>query len=191
MMNSEEVIDRFISKGGHEIWVRRLTADDTPFLVDIFENMSSDSHYKRFNQPLDKVEPARVWREAEQISCANEEKNHCLIAFTDREDGTAVPVGAARLVETDPGIAEVAISLRDDYQNIGIGRQLMRRLACEARDAGYRTLMASIRNDNPAIWKVFNSLPFEVIRVPEGSYSEVTIRLNRPEVIKQYLVNSI
>jgi len=34
-------------------------------------------------------------------------------------------------------------------------------------------------------------LPFEVIRVPEGSYSEVTIRLNRPEVIKQYLVNSI
>jgi L-amino acid N-acyltransferase YncA len=94
-------------------------------------------------------------------------------------------------VETDPGIAEVAISLRDDYQNIGIGRQLMRRLACEARDAGYRTLMASIRNDNPAIWKVFNSLPFEVIRVPEGSYSEVTIRLNRPEVIKQYLVNSI
>jgi RimJ/RimL family protein N-acetyltransferase len=184
-MNSKQEIDRFFSKEGHEIWVRHLTADDTPFLVDIFNHMSSDSRYKRFNQPLDNVEPGVVWQEAGRISCDDQENNHCLIAFTDLADGTAVPVGAARLVEIDPGIAEVAISLRDDCQNIGIGRQLMRLLAYEARDAGYKTLTASIRNDNPAIWKVFNSLPFEVIRVPDGVYSDVTIRLNKPELVTE------
>jgi RimJ/RimL family protein N-acetyltransferase len=179
-MNNKQEIERFFSKAGHEIWVRRMTAEDILFLVDIFEHMSPDSRYKRFNQPLDNVEPGVVWQEAARISCANAGKNSCLIAFTDLANGTAVPVGAARLVETNPGTAEVGISLRDDYQNIGIGRQLMRLLAFEARDDGFKTLTASIRNDNPAIWKVFNSLPFEVSRAPEGSFSEVTIRLHNP-----------
>ena len=179
----EQIIERFFSKEGHEIRVRPITAGDTPFLVDIFDHMSSDSRYKRYNQPLDDIEPARVWQEAGKISCDNQSNNLCLIALTDLADGTAVPVGAARLVEIDSGVAEVAISLRDDYQNMGIGRQLMRLLALRARDAGFRTLTASIRNDNPAIWKVFNSLPFEVVRVPEGNYSEVTIHLNSPEPI--------
>jgi RimJ/RimL family protein N-acetyltransferase len=176
-MNSLVASERFFSKAGHEIRVRRVKANDTRHLVDIFEHMSSESRYQRYNQTLDNVEPERVWEEATKIACAEKDKNRCLIAFTDLPEGMEIAVGAARLVETGPGIAEVAISLRDDFQNIGIGRQLMRLLAFEARDAGYRTLTASIRNDNPAIWKVFNSLPFEVIRVPEGSYSEVTIKL--------------
>jgi L-amino acid N-acyltransferase YncA len=71
----------------------------------------------------------------------------------------------------------VAISLRDDFQNLGIGKMLMRRLAFAARDQGYRTLTASIRNDNPAIWRVFNSLPFAVQRVVEGSSSEIEVDL--------------
>lgn len=176
-MNNLQINERFFSKEGHEIRVRRLEADDTRHLVDIFEHMSSDSRYKRYNQSLDDVEPARVWEEATKIACAEKDKNRCLIAFTELTEGMEIPVGAARLVQTDPGIAEVAISLRDDFQNIGIGGELMRLLAFEARDAGYRTLTASIRNDNPAIWKVFNSLPFEVSRVPDGSFSEVTIKL--------------
>jgi acetyltransferase len=180
-MNKTETNERFFSKEGHDIRVRRVEAADTRHLVDIFEHMSSESRYLRYNQSLDDVEPARVWEEATKIACADRDKNHCLIAFTDLPDGTSIPVGAARLVETDPGIAEVAISLRDDFQNIGIGRQLMRLLAFEARDAGYRTLTASIRNDNPAIWKVFNKLPFEVIRAPEGSFSEVTIKLDNSQ----------
>jgi RimJ/RimL family protein N-acetyltransferase len=175
-----EFFERFLSKEGHEIRVRRAVPSDTPYLVDIFKHMSPDSRYKRYNQTLDDVEAVRVWQEAGKITCAERSKNHCLIAFTDLPDQPNVPVGAARLVETDTGTAEVAISLRDDFQNQGIGRQLMRLLAFGARDAGYRTLTASIRNDNPPIWKVFKSLPFEVDRVPEGSFSEVIIHLKRP-----------
>lgn len=177
-MNNLQVNERFFSKEGHEIRVRRVEASDTAYLVDIFEHMSSESRYKRYNQVLDDVEPARVWEEAKRIAGADAGMNRCLIAFTDLPEGTAVPVGAARLVETDAGVAEVAISLRDDFQNTGIGRELMRLLALEARDAGYKTLTASIRNDNPGIWKVFKSLPFEVFRVPDGSFSEVTIQLD-------------
>lgn len=172
--------ERFVSKEGHEVRVRPIDAADTALLVDIFEHMSSDSRYKRYNQTLDSVAPSRVWQEAIQIAFADTDKNQGLIAFTDLPDELGIPVGAARLVETAPGEAEVAISLRDDFQNMGIGRQLMRLLALDARDAGYKTLTASIRNDNPAIWSVFKSLPFEVVRLVDGSFSDVVVRLDRP-----------
>lgn len=177
--------DDFVSKQGHEIRVRKIETGDAPLLVDIFDHMSSESRYKRYNQTLDNVAPVRIWQEAIQIAYADADKNEGLIAFTDLPEEPAVPVGAARLVETAPGEAEVAISLRDDFQNMGIGTQLMQLLAREARDSGYTTLTASIRNDNPAIWRVFKSLPFEVIRTPEGSYSDVAIRLERPVVSDQ------
>ena len=177
--------DDFVSKQGHEIRMRQIETGDTPLLVDIFDHMSSDSRYSRYNQTLDSVAPVRIWQEAIQIAYADADRNQGLIAFTDLPEEPAVPVGAARLVETAPGEAEVAISLRDDFQNMGIGTRLMQLLAREAQDSGYTKLTASIRNDNPAIWRVFKSLPFEVIRTPEGSYSEVTIRLERPVVSEQ------
>lgn len=179
MINLQYTSD-FESKQGQLIRVRHITPGDAALLVDIFEHMSSDSRYKRFNQSLDSVVPDRVWREATKIVEADTDKKQGLLAFADLPDQAAVPVGAVRFVETGPAEAEVAISLRDDFQNMGIGTRLMHMLAREARDLGYVTLTASIRNDNPAIWRVFNSLPYEVVRTPEGSFSDITIRLDRP-----------
>lgn len=89
-----------------------------------------------------------------------------------------VPIGAVRFVETSPEEAEVAISIRDDYQNKGIGSRLMRLLVDEAQILGYRHLIAGIQNDNPAIWQVFSSLPYEVKRSPKGYCSDIVISLN-------------
>ncbi len=169
--------EMFVVKDGRVIRVREIAPGDAALLVDIFENMSGESRYKRYNQPLEHVEPVRVWKQAIQIAYEDREKEYGLIAFADDAHGGEIAVGAARLVKTGARTAEVAISLRDDFQNLGIGKMLMRRLAFAARDQGYRTLTASIRNDNPAIWRVFNSLPFAVQRVVEGSFSEIEVDL--------------
>ena len=168
----------FSAKDGHVIRVRELRPDDAALLVEIFEHMSPDSRFKRYNQALGDVAAVRVWQEAIQIAYGDAQKEYGLIALTNLEEKERVPVGAARLVETGPGVAEVAISLRDEFQNLGIGTRLMQMLAEKARELGFRELTASIRNDNPAIWQVFNSLPFEVKRVPEGGFSEITVSLS-------------
>ena len=177
-MTNSSTLESFYSKSGQLIHLRRILPDDTPFLVDIFEHMSSESRYQRYNQTLDHVAPNRVWQEALQIALANPRTNPGLIAFVDTPSHTAEPVGAVRLVEITPDVAEVAISIRDDFQNKGIGSTLMLHMANEARSLGYRRIVASIRNDNPAIWKVFSRLPFKIERVPDGALSEVTIYLD-------------
>jgi acetyltransferase len=176
MINQQQTTT-FHSNAGHLIHVRRLQSDDAPLLVDIFEHMTSDSRYRRYHQTLDHVSADRIQQEALQITQADPGKNRCLIAFTDVPGQTAVPIGAVRFVQTSPQEAEVAISIRDDFQNMGIGTQLMRLLAEEARVMGFRRLTADILNDNLAILHVFNSLPYPVLRSLEGTNSNLMITL--------------
>ena len=176
-MISQQQTTTFHASAGHIIHVRRLQSDDAPLLVDIFEHMTSDSRYRRYHQSLDHVSAGRIQQEALQIAQADPGKNRCLIAFTDLPGQSAVPIGAVRFVQTSPQKAEVAISIRDDFQNMGIGTQLMRLLAEEARALGFSWLTADIQNDNLAIWHVFKSLPYPVLRSPEGSHSNLMITL--------------
>ena len=67
------------------------------------------------------MEPGRVQREAISIAQADSSSHWGLIAFADLPDRKNAPVGAARLVRTTPIEADVAISIRDDFQNTGIG----------------------------------------------------------------------
>ena len=47
-------------------------------------------------------------------------------------------------MEVEPGRAEIAFALVDEYQGQGIGATLMRHLAALARDAGLRELIAEV-----------------------------------------------
>lgn len=168
----------FCSKSGEKILVRQLRSDDTHLLVDLFDHMTSESRYRRYHQTLDHVSPSRIWQEAQSIAQADPDLNHGLLAFVDDPGKGAVLVGAVRFVEASPSEAEVAISVRDDYQNQGIGTRLMRLLAGDAEVLGYLQLVADIQNDNPAIWQVFNKLPYKVVRSPNGHCSNIVIKLN-------------
>jgi acetyltransferase len=154
--------------------------DDAPLLVDIFEHMTAQSRYRRFRQITDQVNPSRVRQEAINIAQADISNNWGLIAFADLPNRQNVPIGAVRFVRTTPYEAEVAISIRDDFQNVGIGTQLMHMLAKAAHKMGLQRLVAEIQNDNPAIWYVFKSLPYHVDRLPEGVFSNIVISLNLP-----------
>jgi len=177
-MKTQASTTTFISTAGHLMVVRPIRPDDAPLLVEIFEYMTAESRYRRYHQTLDHVSAKRVWKEALNIANADSNNNRGFIAFTDLPNRRNVPVGAARFVRTGPEEAEVAISIRDDFQNLGIGTQLMRLLAEEAHALGYRRLIADIQNDNPAIWHVFKSLPYHIIRSPEGSNSNIIVSLN-------------
>jgi ribosomal protein S18 acetylase RimI-like enzyme len=54
-----------------------------------------------------------------------------------------------------PGKAEVAFAVVDEYQGQGIGAALMRHLAAIAREAGLKELVADVLPDNIPMLKVF------------------------------------
>jgi acetyltransferase len=180
--NKEKVVTTFETKTGHRIRVRPMRPDDAPYLVNIFENMSSESRYRRFHQTVDNASPERIWLEAEQIATIDPATSRGLIAFADLPGEPNAPIGAARYVGLGDGSAEAAMSVRDDMQNMGIGTRLLKMLAEEAAVAGVQKFVASIQNSNEAIWRILQRLPFKVQRFPAGSSSEIEVDLTTPLV---------
>jgi hypothetical protein len=54
---------------------------------------------------------------------------------------------------------------------------LLQLLAKEALAAGVVKLVGMIQNNNEAIWRVLQHLPFPVDRKPEGTYSTIEVDL--------------
>ena len=55
--------------------------------------------------------------------------NHVALVALAEEDGRKVIIGGGRYIVTEPGKAEIAFVVIDDYQGQGVGTLLMRHLA--------------------------------------------------------------
>lgn len=167
----------FETAKGLTITVRRMMPDDAPYLVDLFENMSEQSRYQRFYQTLDKPDIDLVWTEAEQIAHSVAVNSFGLLAFANLPERRQTPVGGARFVKTAADEAEVAVSVRDDYQNLGIGTLLMRLLIDEARRQGLRRLTGIVLNDNYAVWGLLKNLELPFAREQDGNATNISLLL--------------
>jgi GNAT superfamily N-acetyltransferase len=75
------------------------------------------------------------------------ETHVALVAQID-EDGHPIIAGGGCYIVVQPGHAEIAFVVVDDYQGQGIGTILMRHLAVLARDAGLKELIAEVLPEN-------------------------------------------
>lgn len=177
IMSNQGIFDSFETKTGVSIHVRSLTPQDAPFLVDLFENMGTESRYNRFLQSVDNVDMDRVWSEAEQIAQEFAADSYGLVALVDRPEREGMPAGAARYVKISPVRAEIAVSVRDDMQNMGIGTNLLQRLIIHAAEHGIEQLHGTVQNSNAAMWAMLSKLGHRLERQSEGSYSIITIHV--------------
>jgi RimJ/RimL family protein N-acetyltransferase len=94
--------------------------------------------------------------------------NHVAIVAEIDENGKPAIVGSARYIVQEPGRAEVAFAVLDQYQGQGLGAAFMRHLAVIGRDAGLKTFTAEVLPENKAMLKVFQNsgLPLSIEREP-------------------------
>jgi RimJ/RimL family protein N-acetyltransferase len=63
-----------------------------------------------------------------------------------------------RYIHVSPGVAEIAVSVRDDYQQQGIGTMLVQHAVAAARNDGLHHLLASILPENTAALRLMSRL---------------------------------
>lgn len=177
----KDMTHQFVTKTGMEIFVRPLRPEDAPYLVDLFENMSAESRYNRFLQTTENVDIDRVWLEAENIASQTNSASVGMVAFSNLPDRANAPVGAARYVKITGQQAEIAISVRDDMQHVGIGTQLLRLLVDQAADEGIDQLVGTVQNSNVPMWAMLKKLGHRLERHPEGSYSLIILHVHETD----------
>jgi GNAT superfamily N-acetyltransferase len=144
-------------RDGREVDIRALRPDDKDDMLAAVGRTGTQSLQRRF------FTAKRGFSEKEiaYFMSIDFDKHVALVALAD-EDGREVIIGGGRYIVTEPGNAEIAFVVIDDYQGQGIGTLLMRHLAVIARKAGLKELIADVLPENAAMRKVFGKFGFQV-----------------------------
>src|SRR5262249_9996741 len=153
-------------RDGRRVEIRALRPDDRADLIAAVARSSAQSLYRRF------FAVKRDFAEPEIAFFLNVDfvDHVALVAVVD-ESGRRVIVGGARYIVAQPGKAEVAFAVVDQYQGQGLGAALMHHLAAIAREAGLKELIAEVLPDNVPMLKVSRRADCLLASSPKSSMS--------------------
>jgi len=144
---------RQTTKAGVEIFLRPIRSGDEPLYKAFLQSLSNQSIYLKFFrtvQPTDGL--------VERLTDVDYVHRMTLLAFR-ADEGEKEVLGMARYVlNPDQRTAEVYFAVRDDHQNLGIGRELLSCLIVAARKQGLKGLTAQIMVDNRRMLHLFRSM---------------------------------
>lgn len=142
-------------RDGRSIEIRSIRPADKDELLSAVKRASTLSLYRRF------FGVKRNFTSEETAFFVNVDfvKHVALVAVATNSGASGI-VGGGRYVVIGPGRAELAFTVVDEYQGLGIGSALLRHLATIAFAAGLRELVAEVLPDNKPMLKVFEKNGF-------------------------------
>jgi GNAT superfamily N-acetyltransferase len=160
-------------RDGRQVEIRAFRSGDRDDLLAAVGRTSAQSLYRRFFT----VKRSFSEREREFFLNVDFIDHVALMAWVD-ESARRVIAGGGRYVVVEPGKAEVAFVVVDQYQGQGIGAALMRHLAAIARSAGLQELIAEVLPENVPMLKVFEKSGLPMTTIDEHEVVQVTLRLS-------------
>ncbi|MBM6595268.1 GNAT family N-acetyltransferase [Microvirga pudoricolor] len=167
MMRTAEYSAIATLRDGRTAEIRALRPEDRAGLLAAVGRTSDRSLYRRFFG----FKRAFTDREIEFYLDVDFEAHVALVALLE-EDRTPLVVGGARYIVERPGRAELAFTVDDAHQGLGIGTALLHHLALIARRVGLEELTADVLPDNLAMLKVLASsgLGIRTRRDPDATH---------------------
>jgi len=150
-----------------ELFFRPVKISDEPLLKDFFYSLSDESLYRRFLSMLKSMPHERL----QEFVVIDYTVDMVILAILQEEDKeTVVGVGQYGIDEATH-TAEVAFTVRDDYQNRGIGRALLHYLTFLAKKQGLHGFTAEVLMENRRMLHLFESMGFDLTKsIEEGVY---------------------
>ena len=150
-------------RDGTQVTFRPIHPTDEPRITDLFYALSQETIYYRY-MSRSKTVPRSEIQNFVFIDHRSELAIVCTVPEAHGED--IIAVGRYYLDEKT-NMAEVAFVVRDDWQNQGIGTELLRYLAQIAIRNGIRGFTAEVLRANRAMQRVFHKLDHQVTSEPQ------------------------
>jgi ribosomal protein S18 acetylase RimI-like enzyme len=126
-----------------DVVIRPIAVTDRERLADAFSQLTEDTRRRRFGGLASQLSA----RDLDRLTDIDHHAHEALAAVA-AASGRIVGVARYIALPDDPGAAEVAIAVTDEWQRRGVGRRLMRQLAQRARRQGITHLVAYVGVDN-------------------------------------------
>ena len=167
-------MNTFRLRSGIEVTIRPIGPDDGPRLQCAYNRLSPESKYRRFLAAKPHLTSADT-RYLVQV----DGRDHVALVATPTHDPTRF-VGVGRFVRQneDPELAELAIVVADEFQEEGLGTELVARLARTATDVGVRRFRGTMLAENRAAHRLVRRAAAGATRErPKGYIHEIEIEL--------------
>jgi acyl-CoA hydrolase/RimJ/RimL family protein N-acetyltransferase len=157
------------TKSGSEISLRPVKISDEPLLKDFFYALSENSMYRRFisrrwDMPHERLQEFVIIDYNKEVS----------IVATVKQDEKEIIVGLGQyIILPNAHSAEVAFVVRDQYQNKGIGSELLSYLTYLAKKQGLLGFMAEVLVENRPMLYLFEKMGFFIEKRLEGEVYEL------------------
>lgn len=159
-------------RDGRHLEIRALKPDDQVELMAAVDRSSAQSLYRRFFG----VKRHFTDKEVEFFLHPDFASHVALVAIVE-ENGRPTIVGGGRYVVVQPGQAELAFAVVDEYQGQSIGSVLLRHLIAIARQAGLAAFVADVLPSNMPMLNVFRKSGLAVSTRREAGAVHVFLRL--------------
>jgi acetyltransferase len=149
--------------GGERVTVRPVLPQDEELLASFFRDLSDNARRNRFFRSLHELPPGL----AHSFTSIDYHAHLALVA-TILTDAGEIIIGEARYVIVEPGEAEFAVTVADQWQGKGIGRLLLTRLICRAPYEGVERLFGDILLSNEPMRRLARAAGMRIAPTGDG-----------------------
>ena len=167
----EEDESHMVSVDGRRIFIRPVKPEDAPLFTALFKVLSPTTVYYRFFGHLKELQPEMLSR----FTQIDYDREIALVAIdedseTDRMLGVAIIIG-----DPDGKTGEFAVLVGDDWQDKGIGSNLLEKCLSIAETQGFRTIHGIVLHENKNMLALGKKLGFEIKRAADRGDDELVI----------------
>ena len=165
----EELETYRTTKAGIEITLRPVRISDEPLLKDFFYSLSDQSIYRRFISARTDMPHERL----QEFVVIDYTREMVILAVTG-EPGQETVIGVGQYgIDETTHTAEVALVVRDDFQNKGVGTELLNYLTYLAKRQGLLGFTAEVLVGNQPMMHLFEKAGFTIEKRREAGVYEL------------------
>lgn len=175
LMFTESYKSRLELPGGKTISFKPLLPSDEIAYRNFFYSLQKETIYLRFFSNIDIFSHGMAQRHWASLDY----KRYVTLIGMVRSKGTKEVMAIATYAHADADYAEVAVVVREDFQNMGIARHMLSRLAEIGTMNGYRGFTATVLHENQAMLALFRKMFPAIVEQHKGT--EIHLRMEFPE----------
>ncbi len=160
--------------------IRLSHVGDRDALVSFHRNLSDTSVYMRYFSPVNLTWRTGAARMSDDL--INDPEHHLtlIVERCSADRGGHAIIGIGRLVIPDAGhtTAELAMTIRDEFQGMGIGSALLDALIDTARTAGLHVITATVLAQNRSMLQLCRDHGFKTTTAGTGDTIQLSFDLH-------------
>ncbi len=163
------------TRKGLRIVLRPMKISDEPKMKKLFYSLSEESIYRRFHAGRKEM-PHQLLQKFVVIDYTRQMAILAVIRRGEKEE----IVGVGRYTQDpDAHTAEVALTVRDDHQNKGVGKELFSYLIYLAKKQGLLGFTANIQMDNRPMLRLSEKMGMSIEKTGEAGLYELNMRFRK------------